>query len=592
MQLDSSLSMLTLGDGAILVSPWKPFLLFIPFYPWAWLVARRLDKHAARFLLPRESWGLAHLIAGALAVIIALVIPLEGDGAIFIALGVMLAIFAIDIAAFAMVTNKDDRVPEKHRINIKNLFTGGEVERKATGPQIKAGTSSLVMRASDKSVFPVPPAEAPEYQLRIAAENVFARAIAARASQIDLTPGPKDGIYMVSVLVDGVRSPLALTDPTPNKDGTPPPPPGILSAADAVRVMNVWRGAAKMDVADMRKRQSADCVVEKAERKTRVRVISIGTAQGMRTTLLIEPEAAVRRKVEALGLLEPQLAELKKMVEDSKGVVLLAAPFDNGRTTTFYTIVKMHDAYTRNVQTLEIDQQDTLDGVRQTVFEMKAEGAEFSTTARTILRRDPDVLAVAELPDAVTAKELAKSEGERVRVYLSFKADSALQSIQIYVKQVGDPELAAKNLSGVVCQRLLRKLCSNCRVAYQPNADMLKKLALPADKIKQFFKKGGQVLIKNKPEVCPACNGVGYVGLEGAFEVFSIGDAERALVKAGDLNGLRAQWRKKGLPTMQQAALRKVMDGTTSVEEMIRVTAEEKPESPGAAPAPAPVAKR
>jgi Tfp pilus assembly ATPase PilU len=583
--------MLTLGDGAFLVSPWKPFLLLIPFFPWAWLVSRRLDKHAARFLLPRESWGLGHLIAGTLAVLVALIIPLKGDGAIFVGMGVMLVIFAADIAAFAIVTNKDDRVPEKHRINIANLFSGGEVEKKAKGPQIKSGTSSLVMRASDKTVFAVPPADAPEYQLRIAAENVFTRALAARASQVDFTPGPKDGIYMVSVLVDGVRAPLALTDPTPNKDGTPPPPPGIMSAADAVRVMNVWRGAAKMDVADMRKKQTADAVVEKADKKTRVRVSSIGATQGMRTTLLIEPEAAVRRKPEALGLLEPQMAELKKIVEDSKGVVLLTAPLDNGRTTTFYSLVKMHDAYTRNVQTLEIDQQDVLDGVRQTVFEMKAEGAEFSTTARTILRRDPDVLAIAELPDAVTAKEVAKSEGERVRVYLSFRADSALQAIQIYVKQVGDPELASKNLSGVICQRVLRKLCGNCRVAYQPNADMLKKLALPADKIKQFFKKGGQVLIKNKPEVCPACNGVGYVGLEGVFEIFSIGDAERALIKGGDLMALRAEWRKRGLPTMQQAALRKVMDGSTSVEEMIRVTTEEKPEAP-AAPAPAAAIKK
>lgn len=576
--------MLTLGEAAFLVSPWKPFLLLIPFFPWAWLVSRRLDKHAARFLLPREQWGLAHLCAGTLALLAGLAIP-AGGASIFIAIGVMLVIFAIDIAVFAMVTNKDDRVPEKLRLTFGNLFSGGEAGKKDTGPAVKSGTSSLVIKSMDKATFAVPAADAPEYPIRISAENVFSRALAARASQVDFTPGPKEGLYMVTVLIDGVRSPLALVDPVPSKDGTPPPPPGIMNAAEAVRVMNVWRGAAKMDVADMRKKQSADVYVEKTDKRTRVRVTSIGATQGMRTTLLFEPEAAVRRKPEQLGLLEPQLAELKRIVDESKGVVLLTAPFDHGRSTTFYTVVKMHDAYTRNVQTMEIDQQDVLDGVRQNKFEPQAEGAEFSTTMRSILRRDPDVVAVAELPDAATAKEVAKSEGDRVRVYLSFKADSALQAIQVYVKQVGDPELAAKYLSGVTCQRLMRKLCNNCRVAYQPNADMLKKLALPADKIKQFFKKGGQVLIKNKPEVCPACNGVGYIGMEGVFEVFGLGDAERAFVKAGDLNGLRAEWRKKGLPTIQQAALRKVMDGTTSVEEMIRVTTEEKPEPPAPAAA-------
>lgn len=572
--------MLTLGDGAFLVSPWKPFLLLIPFFPWAWLVAKRLDKHAARFLLPRESWGLGHLIAGTIAILAAIALPIEGDGAIFAGLGVMILILAADVVAFVLVTNKDDRVPEKYRLSFSNIFSGGEANKKNSGPQTKAGKSSLTIRAMDKGLLAVPAEDSPDYAPRISAENVIVRAMAFRASQVDIAPGPKEGVYLVSALIDGVRSPLALVDPTPNKDGTPPPPPGLMSPADAIRIINVWKAGAKLDLTDMRKKQSGDCNIEKTEKRSRIRVISIGTAQGMRATLLIEPEAAVRRKTEALGLLEPQLAELKKITEDSKGVVLLTSPLDSGRTTTFYSIVKMHDAYTRNVQTIEFDQQDVIDGVRQNKFEPQAEGAEFSTTLRSILRRDPDVVAVAELPDAATAKEVAKSEGERVRVYLSFKADNALQALQIYIKQVGDPELAAKTLSGVVSQRLLRKLCNNCRVAYQPNADMLKKLALPADKVKQFFKKGGQVLIKNKPEVCPACNGVGYVGLEGAFEIFSIGEPERALIKAGDLNTLRSEWRKKGLPTIQQAALRKVMDGSTSVEEMIRVTAEEKSEAP------------
>jgi type II secretory ATPase GspE/PulE/Tfp pilus assembly ATPase PilB-like protein len=111
-------------------------------------------------------------------------------------------------------------------------------------------------------------------------------------------------------------------------------------------------------------------------------------------------------------------------------------------------------------------------------------------------------------------------------------------------------------------------------VAYQPTPDMVKKLGLPPDKVKQLFKKGGQVLIKNKPEVCPVCSGIGYVGQEGVFEVYSIGDAERGFVKGGDFTALKNEWRKKGLPSIQQSALRKALDGVTSVEEVLRVTAE------------------
>jgi type IV pilus assembly protein PilB len=241
----------------------------------------------------------------------------------------------------------------------------------------------------------------------------------------------------------------------------------------------------------------------------------------------------------------------------------------------------MHDAYTKNVQTLEIDVQDALEGIRQNKFDPQADGAEFSTIIRSILRRDPDVVGVAELPDANTAKEIARADQERTRTYVSIKADSSVEAIRTWMKAVGDSELGSKCLHGAVGQKLLRKLCVNCRVAYQPSPDMVKKLGLPPDRIKQLFKKGGQVLIKNKPEVCPVCGGVGYIGQEGVFEVFPIGQNERTLIKGGDWNGLKVEFRKRGLPTVQQTALRKAIDGTTSVEEVMRITGEG-----GAAPAP------
>src|SRR6185295_9799805 len=267
--------------------------------------------------------------------------------------------------------------------------------------------------------------------------------------------------------------------------------------------------------------------VEKVEPRHKVRVTSIGAQAGMRLLMLMDPEAAVKRKPANLGLLEPQMAELKKLVEDAHGVVILTAPLDNGRTTSLYTIVRMHDAYTKNVQTIEIDVQDALEGIRQNKFDPQADGAEFSTLVRSILRRDPDVVGVAELPDANTAKEIARADQERTRTYVSLKAENSVDALRTWMKVVGDSEIGSKCLRGAIGQKLLRKLCVNCRVAYQPSPDMVKKLGLPPDKIKQLFKKGGQVLIKNKPEVCPVCAGVGYVGQEGVFEVFPLGEAER-----------------------------------------------------------------
>src|SRR5205085_10140609 len=119
------------------------------------------------------------------------------------------------------------------------------------------------------------------------------------------------------------------------------------------------------------------------------------------------------------------------------GVVLLAAPADGGRTTTLYSVLKMHDAYTSNVQTVEMEPQDSLEGVRQNPFEAAGEGPEYSTFVRSILRRDPQVVGIAEMPDEQTAKEIARVDTERTRIYLSLRTDNVMTALQAWATAVG-----------------------------------------------------------------------------------------------------------------------------------------------------------
>jgi general secretion pathway protein E len=114
---------------------------------------------------------------------------------------------------------------------------------------------------------------------------------------------------------------------------------------------------------------------------------------------------------------------------------------------------------------------------------------------------------------------------------------------------------------------------------------MVKKLGLPDGSVKQLFKKGGQVMVKDKVQECGACNGVGYMGQEAIFEVVTLTDGDRQLLKAGDLNALKLELRKRKVPTLQQSALRKALDGITSVDEVIRVTTDTPPPTGPAAPA-------
>jgi len=299
---------------------------------------------------------------------------------------------------------------------------------------------------------------------------------------------------------------------------------------------------------------------------------TIGSQAGPKLTFTFNPTQAVTRKFEDVGFFESQEKTLDEIRAIDGGLMLIAAAPGNGLTTSTYALIGKHDPYTSIVQTVEIDVQAPIEGVMQNKFDPTGD-AEYATTVRSILRRDPDVVGVTDFRDPDTAKEIVRADLKRSKVYLAVKADNSIVAIQTLVKHQGNPEECAEALIGVSAQKLARRLCSNCRVPYAPDAGLLKKLGLPADKVKQLFKKGGQVLIKNKPEICPMCAGSGYFGQVAFIEVFPIDKPERKMIKEQNWNGLRGEFRKRQLPTVQQAGLRRVVEGATSLEEFSRVTA-------------------
>lgn len=548
-------------EGQYMVSVWKPIVLFMPFVAWAWFASTVMDKHAARFHLGRENWNLFHICMGIVALMAGFLIPGTTHLAFGIGLAVTTAILATDILIYATQTNKDDRVPDAFKIRFDSSTWKQARAEKATSKL--AGKAELAIRMPSGKIYAVPQSDTDEFQVRIAAETVYMDAKERQASRIDITPA-KDG-YAITVLVDGVRQPL--------RQGVP--------AAEALKIIDVWKAAAGMDLSDRRRRTTADVKVARHDIEEVVRINTVGAQAGVRLGMLFDPAGAVQRDAKDLGLTDAQYAELKSMVDECQGVVVLGSLGNSGRTTTFYSIIEMHDAYMSNVQTIELEIQRAIEGVRQNVYDPQAEGPEFSTLTRSILRRDPDVVAIAEMPDAATAMEIAKSDHDRTRIYAGLKVEGAVQALATFVKAVGDNELAAGALHGTVSHKLMRRLCENCKVPYQPSPDMLSKLGLPAEKVKQLFKKGGQVLIKNKPDECPACRGTGYFGQIGVFEVYALGDAERDMIRSGDLNSVRTSLRKKGLPSIQQVALLRAVEGVTSVEEVTRITApKKKPAAP------------
>jgi len=537
-----------LAQSLTLLAWWAALLMLAILCAWAWVVSKVFDKDAARFYLERRMWSLVHVAAGVAALAVVLLLPLPW----FITLPIMMVVLGADLLAYFFSRNKDKRVPEAFRwsLNPATWFAKEKKEKETKGPKT---TSSMVFKGPGGELA-APAKETPEYEVRVAAERLLQAVADVRGVQLDIAPG-KDQTYAATMLVDGQRLPVEQIQPPA-----------------AAAIMGVYKAAAGLDVADRRRRQVGDFKMGPAGvgATTTVRVTTMGASSGMQLSLLIDPAGQVSRRLDQLGFLPNQLEAVKGLLARPGGLVLVVAPADNGRTQTLYALVREHDAYTSNVQTVEIDPQAEIEGVRHNKFVPTAEGAEFSTTVRSILRRDPNVVGIAEMPDEATAKEVAKADLDRIRVYLSFRAEDGLKAIQMYAKAVGDQKQAAKGLAGVISQRLARRLCEGCRVAFQPTPDILRKLGLPAE-TKQLYRKSGQVLVKDKPTTCETCGGSGFFGQVGVFEVYTFDQAEQQMIAANEMAALKGALRQKKQQSIQTAALQHAIAGETSIEEVARL---------------------
>ncbi len=540
----------TLAAGAMLLQWWMPVLFIFPLMGWAWVVSTLFDKDAARFHLKRAQSNLMHISAAVVATAIVFGAPLS----FWITWPVAIAILGAHLLAYAQMRNANHRVPEgsKWSMNPSVWLASATEGKKKDKDKVKQTKGLSLFFKGPAGIAEAPEAGSPEFEVRLAAEDLLQQAVDRRSQSLELQPISETS-YAATCMIDGLRTALSQL-PTPQ----------------AIAIINFYKSIAGFDLEDRRRRATADIQFGiGGPGKTPLRITSQGSSKGMRLTLLVDPSSHVDRNIETLNLFENQLEELRKIVNDAKGVVLLTAPPHNGRTSTLYAMLRAHDAYVSNVQVIELEQLATIEGVRHTIFDPQA-GAEYATTVRSVLRRDPDIVGVAEMPDEETAKVIARSDQDHSRVYLSMRAPDIYQAIQLYLRAVGDADLAASTLHGVVGTRMLRKLSPNARIPYAPSPEVLKKLGLPAD-VKTLYRTEGTVMLKDKPEPDPLSQGTGYFGQIAAFSVHSLNEEDRKLIAANELGALRAVFRQRQQHSLTSAAMQLVVKGETSVEEVARV---------------------
>lgn len=536
------------ADFYFLVNPFTPLIALVILMGWAWLVSSRLDKDAQYYHFKREQWNLAHLIAGTLG-LATMFAPVPE--AWWIGVGLVGGTIVMFSTVLTYWVYRNRNVPEKERFYLSLDSMRRNMQQRKAQRAARAATISIV---DSKGAKRIPPAkEDARFPVHLAMEELVAPAILARAGTIEVVPA-KGGMYQISQIVDGVRY---------KRD----PLDGVTGSA----VIDYLKEMAGVDVADKRRKQRGDFGLDLGADYHEARLHTAGSSAGQSMVLEFNVKQRVNIKPADLGLLSKQLTALDELVRDPHGIVLVAAPADGGRTTTLYSLLRRHDAFTTNIRTLELEQFLQLDGVGHAEFDPTGEDADFAIQLRSMLRRDPNIVMISDLVSPQTALEAAAPGMGGPLIYVGLRAESGLEAIATWLKAVGDLQKGAAPLRGVIFERLVRKLC-DCKIAYRPPAEQLKKLGLPADQVRQLFNPSGKIVDRNREETCPQCGGLGYRGQSGVFEIMIFDNEARALIAKGDLNGLKTHMRRLGGFTLQQAGLRKAIEGVTSIDEIIRIS--------------------
>ena len=304
---------------------------------------------------------------------------------------------------------------------------------------------------------------------------------------------------------------------------------------------------AQLDIAEKRLPQDGRIALRIGGRPIDVRVSTLPTGHGERAVLRLLDKEAGRLDLSKLGMSSATLVNFDKLVHQPHGIVLVTGPTGSGKTTTLYAALSRLDASTTNILTVEDPIEYDLEGVGQTQVNAKIDMT-FSKALRSILRQDPDVIMIGEIRDLETAQIAVQASLTGHLVLATLHTNDAVSAITRLIDMGIEPFLLSSSLLGVVGQRLVRKLCPQCR---QP------------DPLSKGWRAVG----------CLACNRTGFQGRSGIYELLAIDDDIRGFIHRNAPEGeVRVNAVRKGMMSMREDGQRWVQAGVSSLEEVIRVT--------------------
>lgn len=543
-----------LPESYVYIDPFKLGAFVVVFLLWV-LFAQWVDKDTLVVNTFRTLWNLIVVGSGTAAIILGLFVPIFWLSFPLL-LVINLVVFLVYVVHRNGLVREDDKVMTA--AHFRRLKEQGLFGKKKNVKEVK---ERVRLTAADHRVVAIPEDEAEREQYRLVQDLVF-DALWRRAVGVEVAPAGQ--VAKVSYQIDGI--------PT-EREG--------LTRADGDAVILFLKKIAGLNLEERRKPQKGQIVAAVGD-KHMVIVRTDGSTAGEKLTLRILYKEATL-KVPDLGFNPKQLDVVEKLKEVSHGLILVSAPPQCGLTTTIYSFVRTHDRFLQNVRTIEYEKEMDLDNVTQEVFS-PASGKAFHEVLLKLVRSDPDIIVLPELRDKESAVVAAQAASQKQKIYVGLVALDVFDALRKWVALLGDRALVAKSLLAVSSQRLVRVLCTQCKQAYKPDAQMMRKLNLPPDHTlyrppEPQFDKHGQ------PIICQACQGTGYVGRTAVFDWLAVDDGLRDVItRSSSLNDVQSYAVKKGGLGLQAQALQKVLDGITSIQEVARVVRASGPPGPAGVP--------
>jgi general secretion pathway protein E len=437
-------------------------------------------------------------------------------------------------------------VPKTDLVKIITEFYGFRSSVTAAAREMTAEVDfgNLEQFVKMKSVSEI---EATDKHIVNAVEFLFRYAFDQRASDIHIEP--KRDASEVRLRIDGILNTIHKT-------------PKAVHPAFVSRIKML----ARMDIAEKRRPQDGRIKTEYKSREVELRVSTMPTAFGEKVVIRIFDPDVLLQDLEEIGFSPREYELFRSFIARPHGIVLVTGPTGSGKTTTLYSALKTVATPEVNVVTIE-DPIEMVHDVFNQVSIQPQIGITFGSTLRTILRQDPDIIMVGEIRDLETAENAVQAALTGHLVFSTLHTNDAPSTITRLL-DLGVPSyLISSTIIGVMAQRLVRKTCRHCEKSYELLPEEAEAVGLTSSRDRKVVVKYG--------EGCPQCRGTGYLGRTGIFEVMEMNDKIRAIIRdKADAESIRKAAVADGMIGLREAAVRTMLKGETTFDEVIRVTGE------------------